>query len=110
MEAYADLGEMYRKGQGVPKDYEYAKELFRQPAEQGVTNAQIGLGQMYKQGQGVDQDDILAYKWFHLAKGNGADGEASAQKELEKLEEEMTSQEIGEAKELAREWRKKHGE
>ena len=64
--AYAqyNLGQMYRRGQGVPQDYETAVKWYRLAAEQGDATAQNNLGLMYENGQGVPQDYKTAVKWY----------------------------------------------
>jgi len=51
-----DLGEMYRKGEGVPQDYKAAVKWYSLAAEQGNVKAQSNLGATYANGQGVIQD------------------------------------------------------
>ena len=76
------LGEIYRRGQGVPKDYKTAVKWYRLAAEQGHARAQNGLGWSYQQGEGVTQDYKTAAKWFRLA---AAQGNKRAKLNLEKL-------------------------
>ena len=63
---------MYDDGDGVPKDYQKAAQLFRLAAEQGDIEAQINIGDMYYYGDGVPLDYNEAVKWFRLSaeKGN----------------------------------------
>ena len=46
--AQYNLGVMYAKGQGVPKDYKLAVKWYRKSAEQGDPSAQSNLGLMYE--------------------------------------------------------------
>ena len=63
--AYAqyNLGQMYRRGQGVPQDYKTAVKLFKLAAEQRYANAQFNLGLMYENGQGVPKNYMTAVTW-----------------------------------------------
>lgn len=99
--AQNNLGAMYRQGLGIPKNYEEALRWFRRAAEQGNGGAQNHLGLMYFEGEGVAKDVIQAYKWAYL----------SAQQEVEPavlavdfLEQQLTPEQIQEAKRLAKEW------
>ena len=47
-EAQYNIGRMYYKGDGVPKDYKEAVKWYRNPAEQGSAGAQLDLGSIYK--------------------------------------------------------------
>ena len=58
------LGVMYRKGQGVPQDYEKAVYWYTKAAEQGLAEAQNNLGVMYDIGKGVPQDFKQAVYWY----------------------------------------------
>ena len=69
--AQYNLGIMYGKGQGVPKDDTEAVKWFRKAAEQGIPKAQFNLGIMYEKGQGVPQDYAEAVKWLHRAAEHG---------------------------------------
>ena len=42
------LGDMYKQGQGVPRDYQEALKWYRLAAEQGNAKAQHNLGVMYE--------------------------------------------------------------
>ena len=70
-EAQYNLGLMYYKGQGVPRDDKTAMKWYRLAAEQGLADAQYNLGTMYRKGQGVPQDDKTAVKWWRLAAEQG---------------------------------------
>ena len=45
--AQFNLGQMYRDGQGVPRNPENAVEWYRKAAEQGLAVGQFNLGAMY---------------------------------------------------------------
>jgi hypothetical protein len=99
--AQRELGRMYAKGEGVPKDEAEAKRLFklateqedalksyntgdfakamqifRPLAEKGQTLAEYILGLMYTNAQGVSENYSEGLKWLQKA---GEQGEAKAQ-------------------------------
>ena len=71
VDAQLNLGQMYRKGDGVLQDYKTAVKWYTLAAEQGYANAQHNLGLMYYNGLGVPQDDKTAVKWYTLAAEQG---------------------------------------
>ena len=58
--AQYNLGEMYRRGDGVPQDFATAMKWYTLAAEQGNASAQYTLGLMYYNGDGVLQDYLYA--------------------------------------------------
>ncbi len=70
-DAQYNLGNMYRLGQGVPKDFTKAVYWLRKAAGQGYANAQYNLGNMYRLGQGVLKDFTKAVYWWRKAAGQG---------------------------------------
>ena len=102
--AQNELGRMYEKGNGVPQNDTEAVKWFRLAADQKKAHAQSWLGYMYENGKGVSQDYVLALMWLNLAV---AQGDADSAKRVEKLEKEMTPEQIAEAQRLAREWKPK---
>ena len=92
------LGLMYYNGRGVPQDYAEAAKWFRLAADQGYAYARYSLGVMYEHGQGVPQDDVQAHMWFNLAAAQGDENR-------DRVEKNMTSQQIAQAQELARNWK-----
>ncbi len=69
--AQANLGWMYVKGKGVPKNYKQAAYWWTKAAEQGVAMAQYNLGQMYRRGKGVPRDYKQAVYWYTKAAEQG---------------------------------------
>ena len=102
------LGVMYREGQGVPQDYEEALRWYKLAAEQGYAVAQGNLGSSYSKGEGVTQDYVLAHMWYNLATSqlSGEDRE-TAVRNRDIIAEKMTSEQLAEARRLAREWKPK---
>jgi TPR repeat protein len=103
--AQAALGFLYDEGRGVEQDYKKALALYEKAAEQGFTEVQINLGILYVEGQGTAQDYAEAYKWWALAKENGSE---SAKSNLEKLEPNMTPEQIAEGQRRMDAWKKAH--
>jgi hypothetical protein len=69
-EAQYNLGLMYAKGGGVPKDFTEAVKWYRKAADQGHADAQKSLGNMYYKGEGVPKDGVEASKWLRKAAVN----------------------------------------
>ncbi len=103
------LGHMYYEGWGVTQDKGEAVKWYRRAAEHGLARAQFGLGIMYQNGFGVTQDYVQAHKWYNLAATGHPPGwdRDSAVKRRERVEGEMTPDQVAEAQRLAREWKPK---
>src|SRR5262249_3178339 len=75
------VGNIYRWGKGVAKDYALALMWLRKAADQGSVNAQLALSAMYVRGQGVPQDTEKAMQWMQKAGAkNGSPLEARSAK------------------------------
>lgn len=61
----------YEHGEGVPKDYQRAAELYCKAARQGDAEAQFSLGWMHANGRGMPRDDGIAAELFSLAAAQG---------------------------------------
>lgn len=94
------LGIMYLSGRGVPEDDTEAVRWFRRAADQGDADGQFGLGGMYASGLGVLKDPVLAHMWLNIA---GANGNSEAPELRDRVEGQMTRDEISRATSLARE-------
>ena len=96
--AQLNLGVMYFKGEGVPKNHKAAVKWWTKAAEQGEADAQLNLGVMYARGKGVLPDIGKAYMWFNLAAYNdheiGAEGK-------DFISKQMTNEQIGRAQYLS---------
>ena len=97
--AQNNLGQMYRRGQGVPQDYKTAVKWYRLAAEQGDAYAQGNLGMMYAFGDGVLKDYVYAHMWGNIAAKNG---NKNGVKLRDYVEKKMTSADISAAQKLAR--------
>ena len=100
-----NLGLMYRNGQGVPQNYQTAREWFSLAAEQGDADAQHNLGVMYAFGQGVLKDYVYAHMWWNIA---ASLGDEDAVKNRDIVAKSMTPSQIEKAQNLARECVKKN--
>ena len=63
-DAEYNLGLMYARGQGVPKDYDAALSWFQKAHEKGHKGAMYFLGKMYATGVGVQKDSRMAERLF----------------------------------------------
>jgi TPR repeat protein len=66
-----NLGVMYAKGLGVPRDDAQALSWFRKAAEQGFEAAEASIGISYEDGKGVAKDDVQAATWYRKAAEKG---------------------------------------
>ncbi len=101
-DAQTNLGFMYDRGEGVPKDHVLAAQWYRKAADQGEPYGQTNLGWSYYNGQGVPRDRVRAYAWFNLAAAQGHKDGVSAR---DRLEWELTAEQLREGQRLAREWK-----
>ncbi|HCO60566.1 MAG TPA: hypothetical protein DIT58_10275 [Porticoccaceae bacterium] len=105
-EAIYNLGIMYEYGQAVTKDYAKAQEYYLKAAQMGEPSSQFALGLVYDKGLGVERDPVLAYMWWDIT----GKGHMHAEHNRDSLAEEMTPEQISEAKRLAAKWRKQHAD
>jgi len=69
--AERNLGETYKVGAEVARDYQEAVVWYRKAAEHGDVYAQWRLGTMYEYGRGVARDDHQAVAWYRKAADQG---------------------------------------
>ena len=100
------LGNIYRKGEGVIIDEVAALDWYNRAAEKGVPEAQSNLGFMYSNGQGTDKNYLLSHMWFSISVSND---KLDVQEARQFLETEMTTAEIEQARQMARNWILAHG-
>ena len=98
--AQYNLGQMYRRGDGVLQNYKTAVKWYRLSAEQGFVIAQLNLGISYTLGNGVIQDNIYAHMWVNISVSNG---HKNAVKVRDFIAKKMTSTDISTAQKLASE-------
>jgi uncharacterized protein len=99
-DAQHNLGVIYAQGKLVPQDLAEALKWLRRAAEQNNPEAQSKLALMYALGQGTGRDTLQAHAWWNIAAGNG---DPDARGNIDKLEKEMTPQQMNQAVRLARE-------
>jgi hypothetical protein len=61
------MGNIYFFGQGVPRNFVRAREMFEKAAEQGYFPAFAPTAQMHEQGLGTPPDPSKAYLWYNVA-------------------------------------------
>ncbi|MBL42023.1 MAG: hypothetical protein CMM49_05105 [Rhodospirillaceae bacterium] len=70
-EAQYQMGEMLRKGQGLPQNHKYAISYFVKSAKQKNVKAEYRLGSMFNEGWGVKYDQKKAFYWWKKAAFHG---------------------------------------
>mgnify|MGYP001355637682 CR=1 FL=1 len=65
--AQNNLGVLYQRGQGVPRDYAQARAWFEKAAAQGLPGAMYNMGMLYLRGYGVPVDATRAAAWLEKA-------------------------------------------
>lgn len=70
-DAVLTLATRYEHGEGMPRDYSKAAELYCDVARAGHAAALYSLGWMYANGRGVTKDDGVAAQLFRLAADQG---------------------------------------
>jgi Sel1 repeat len=105
------LGGMYSEGRGVPQDYAESAKWYERAAEQGDGQAQYNLGVAYARGEGVTQNLVKAHVWFNLSAARLTDprGRTAAQKNRDQVAGEMSSEQLAQAQQMARDWQPKNG-
>ena len=98
--AQCNLGNMYFWGDGTEKDYEEALKWKRKAADQGNVLAMTQIGHWYWVGKVVPRDYVTSYMWYFLLKEQG---DRIGSDWCERLAEFMTTEQIAQAKALARE-------
>ncbi len=82
-EAQFNLGQMYRRGEGVPRDLVQARRWYEAAAAQGFDEAQYQLGVVWETGNGVPADLMEARQWYARA---ARAGHERAQEALNRVE------------------------
>ena len=125
--AQARLGDMYAYGEGVERDPDEADTWYRLTVQKyedpiyviaGVeyTSGRMGLwhllrlGELYRDGVGVPRNLVSAYRWMHISnQGEGwstetPEGMVPYQREIDRLADRMTDEELAEARRAADEF------
>ncbi|KAI7901446.1 uncharacterized protein BX663DRAFT_531864 [Cokeromyces recurvatus] len=88
----ARLGDMYRNGWGVARDFQKAFEYYQNAASQSNSPypyAQHMLGEMFLHGEGVPNDLAVAKEWFQIASTQGYEPSQMKLQQIELLENNM---------------------
>jgi TPR repeat protein len=106
-EAQFELGKNYETGRiGLPKDFAQAQYWYRKAADQGDPYAEASLGILFNFGKGVPRDYAQAYMWYERAVMHSQGGNKDSIVEMrDGIAENLTPQQIAEAKRLARAWK-----
>jgi TPR repeat protein len=106
-DAQFELGKNYETGRiGLPKDLSQAQYWYRKAADQGDPYAEASLGILFNFGKGVPRDYAQAYMWYERAVMHAQGGNKDSIVEMrDGIAENLTAQQIAEAKRLAREWK-----
>lgn len=95
LDAFFALGEIYRKGLGVPKNVTKALPYYKFAASKGYAPAQYMLGIIYANGDGVTRDVGQAYAWISFAAEQKF---INAEKALEQLSVNMSISDFDKAR------------
>lgn len=71
LNAYYNLGEMYRTGRGTEKNFKQAMIYHKYAASQGYSASQYVLGIMHANGEGVSKDKHKAAAWLQISSDQG---------------------------------------
>ena len=113
------LATMYRKGSGVSRNHKKAIKWFLLLAKQenkGIPEpfrAQMNLGYYYLRGESVEKNKTTALKWFLSASKGFAHyrfrrGERRSAREIVKLKQNMSEEEISNAERFLFDWKENH--
>ena len=95
---------MYAKGWGVKKDLMKAINWYTKSAELGAKSSQNNLGMLYYWEDSI-RDIVLADMWVSIAVRSGQE---SSKKAKERVEKNMTYEELEESKKLTDSWLAAH--
>jgi len=70
-EVHFNIGLMFARGEGVPKNEQLAAKWYLKAAEEGLAEAQFSLSELYASGAGVKADPSKAAYWLEMAAKGG---------------------------------------
>lgn len=109
MRAQYALSWAYSEGEGIKKNQNKAVFWLKESAEKGYAPAQYNLASLYHTGEGVTKNDILSYMWLDIVGGAKLPKDFALVTDIKnELEQEMTEEELVEAKNLSKKWKKNH--
>ena len=85
----------------MARSYDTAYAGFVELAEAGSSACQYYLGVMFLEGKGALQDFSQGHMWLNIASSRGHD---KARKQLEKITQRMSAEQVAEAQKEARLW------
>ncbi len=105
-----NIGNLHRYGEGTAKDIQPALRWYLLAAEQGQVNAQQDLAALYLNGSEVTKDLVKAYVWQAIANTNLYDVDILEKSPLEEIAEQMSSDQLSQAKKQVTQWINDHPE
>lgn len=103
LQSQFNLGNAFRTGNFVQKDYIKAAFWYEKSAKAGYSFSQNEYGLLFAQGLGAEQDYYKAYAWISVSAETGNE---QAIKNLENFTQIFNIQEMKKAKELADQYKK----
>ena len=97
------LGQIYARGDGIPKDIGVAVEWWKMAAAQGHSESQYNLAVAYFKGIGHEKDLVLAHAWLNIAV---AGGRAVSARSRYLVKSQLSKAERLEAQRLSSGWKK----
>jgi TPR repeat protein len=71
MEGQYNLGVLFHKGEGMPKDEKQSLAWFEKAADSGYPDAQFSIGLLYEKGKDMPKNEAVAQAWFKKAADQG---------------------------------------
>lgn len=93
--AQHDLATLYAEGDGTPRNYEKAAELFGKAAAAGVAESDYSLGLLHEHGLGVAKDLEIAREHYRKAAAAGDEKAAARLKQIASLPEQAAPEATG---------------
>jgi len=100
------IGNAYKEGRGVLRNYSEAVKWYKKSAFQGNGNAMHDIAVLYVKGLGVSKDLIKAYAWNNVS---ATQGWGNAKRYREILEKMMSREQLNKAQELSTKLYEKYG-
>jgi uncharacterized protein len=102
-----NLGVLYTRGTGIPRDLDRAFLLFTRSAEHGNTDAYWALYRFHAQGLGTPVDKVKGLAWLMLAAKANPDNPKTAA-ELAKVTQSAAASDVTAADAIVRAWQAIH--
>jgi TPR repeat protein len=100
------LGQLYRSGEGVTKNYLESVLWLKKAVELGNIYAQYHLGLRYEAGEGVQQDYVEAYFWYVTSAAlQFNDGfRALTMQRRDQIEKKLSPEQVAEVQSRSEKW------